>query len=69
MPRIGAGPDDRTDVTDGIRVHLVDGTWELFRHHFGMPSGVRSRDGAAARVDEREIKTEMKRIGEKMRVA
>lgn len=55
MPRIGAGPDDRTDVTDGIRVHLVDGTWELFRHHFGMPSGVRSRDGAAARAVARSL--------------
>lgn len=31
------------------RVHLVDGTWELFRHHFGMPSGVRARDAAAVR--------------------
>ena len=31
------------------RVHLVDGTWELFRHHFGMPSGVRSGELAAVR--------------------
>ena len=24
-----------------MRVHLVDGTYELFRHHYGMPAGVR----------------------------
>jgi 5'-3' exonuclease len=36
-------------MTPGTRVHLVDGTWELFRHHFGMPSGVRSRELAAVR--------------------
>lgn len=42
-------------MTDGIRVHVVDGTWELFRHHFGMPSGVRGRDGAAARAVARSL--------------
>jgi len=36
-------------MTPHTRVHLVDGTWELFRHHFGMPSGVRSRELAAVR--------------------
>jgi 5'-3' exonuclease len=37
--------------TGGVAVHLVDGTWELFRQHFGRPSH-RSADGrevAAAR--------------------
>jgi 5'-3' exonuclease len=29
----------------GVRVHLVDGTYELFRHHFGVPSH-RDADGA-----------------------
>jgi 5'-3' exonuclease len=37
------------------RVHLVDGTWELFRHHFGMPSGIRSRDAAAVRAVVRSL--------------
>jgi 5'-3' exonuclease len=37
------------------RIHLVDGTWELFRHHFGMPGAVRSRDGAAARSVARSL--------------
>jgi len=36
-------------MTPDTRVHLVDGTWELFRHHFGMPSGVRARELAAVR--------------------
>lgn len=31
------------------RVHLVDGTWELFRHHFGMPGPVRAGELAAVR--------------------
>jgi 5'-3' exonuclease len=42
-------------VSDRIRIHLVDGTWELFRHHFGMPSGVRSREGAAVRAVARSL--------------
>ncbi len=25
-----------------VKVHLLDGTYELFRHHFGRPSGARS---------------------------
>ena len=25
-----------------MRVHLVDGTYELFRHHFALPSRVNS---------------------------
>lgn len=36
-------------MTTHTRVHLVDGTWELFRHHFGMPSAVRAREAAAVR--------------------
>lgn len=48
-PTIGAS------VSDGTRIHLVDGTWELFRHHFGMPSGVRSREGAAVRAVARSL--------------
>jgi 5'-3' exonuclease len=34
---------------DGMRVHLVDGTYELFRHHFGMPEELRARPEAAVR--------------------
>jgi 5'-3' exonuclease len=37
------------------RIHLVDGTWELFRHHFGMPGPVRAREGAAARAVARSM--------------
>jgi 5'-3' exonuclease len=29
----------------GIKAHLVDGTYELFRHHFGLPEEARSRPG------------------------
>lgn len=32
-----------------MRVHLVDGTYELFRHHFGLPAEARSRPEAAVR--------------------
>jgi 5'-3' exonuclease len=32
-----------------MRVHLVDGTYELFRNHFGMPEALRSRPEAAVR--------------------
>lgn len=34
-----------------MKAHLVDGTYELFRHHFGLPEDARSRPGtnAAAR--------------------
>jgi 5'-3' exonuclease len=42
-------------MTPSTRVHLVDGTWELFRHHFGMPSAVRSRDRAAVRAVVRSM--------------
>jgi 5'-3' exonuclease len=37
------------------RIHLVDGTWELFRHHFGVPGPVRAREGAAARAVARSM--------------
>ncbi|MEO6120889.1 MAG: flap endonuclease, partial [Acidimicrobiales bacterium] len=30
----------------GLKVHLVDGTYELFRHHFGVPEEVRAAGGA-----------------------
>jgi 5'-3' exonuclease len=33
----------------GMRVHLVDGTYELFRHHFGLPEELRARSEAAVR--------------------
>jgi 5'-3' exonuclease len=33
---------------DGVRVHLVDGTYELFRHHYGAPPEVREKAKAAA---------------------
>ncbi len=26
----------------GLRVHLIDGTYELFRHHYGVPGAVRA---------------------------
>ena len=32
----------------GVKVHLVDGTYELFRHHFGVPEPARSEDGTTA---------------------
>ena len=32
----------------GVRVHLVDGTYELFRHHFGTPPDVRARSPRTA---------------------
>jgi 5'-3' exonuclease len=27
-----------------VKVHLIDGTYELFRHHFGVPKGGRKED-------------------------
>jgi len=42
-------------VTGPLRVHLVDGTWELFRHHFGMPTGVRAREDAGVRAVVRSM--------------
>ncbi|MFP5376084.1 MAG: 5'-3' exonuclease H3TH domain-containing protein [Acidimicrobiia bacterium] len=32
----------------GLKVHLVDGTYELFRHHFGTPPEVRARSPRTA---------------------
>lgn len=32
-----------------MRVHLVDGTYELFRHHFGLPAEIRAGPDAAVR--------------------
>lgn len=37
-------------MTRPLRVHLVDGTWELFRHHFGMPARVRAGERTAVRA-------------------
>ena len=34
----------------GYRAHLVDGTYELFRHHFGLPEDVRSVPGTNGAV-------------------
>ena len=37
----------------GLKAHLVDGTYELFRHHFGLPEEARSKpdtNGAARGV-------------------
>ena len=34
----------------GTRVHLIDGTYELFRQHFGLPAEVRSKPGTNAAV-------------------
>ena len=31
-----------------MKVHLVDGTYELFRHHFGVPEPARSEEGTTA---------------------
>ena len=31
-------------------VHLVDGTYELFRHHYGLPEAARGREGTNAAV-------------------
>lgn len=32
-----------------MRVHLLDGTYELFRHHFGLPADLRDAPDAAVR--------------------
>ena len=32
-----------------MKVHIVDGTYELFRHHFGVPASERDDDRAAVR--------------------
>jgi 5'-3' exonuclease len=40
----------------GVRVHLVDGTYELFRHHMALPSSVaQSSRGAATRGVMRSV--------------
>jgi 5'-3' exonuclease len=31
-----------------MKVHVVDGTYELFRHHFGVPAASRDNEGSAA---------------------
>ncbi|MDQ3978761.1 MAG: flap endonuclease, partial [Actinomycetota bacterium] len=31
-----------------MKVHLVDGTYELFRHHYGVPAGGREESDTAA---------------------
>ena len=35
-------------MTAGVKVHLIDGTYELFRHHFGVPAGGREESDTAA---------------------
>jgi 5'-3' exonuclease len=37
-------------VVPGIIAYLVDGTYELFRHHFGQPADVRDRPGTSGAV-------------------
>ncbi len=32
----------------GVKVDLIDGTYELFRHHFGLPSAVREKGSRTA---------------------
>src|SRR5687767_13529343 len=39
-----------TQSEANVTVHLVDGTYELFRHHFGQPEDVRSRPGTHGAV-------------------
>ncbi|HET9443915.1 MAG TPA: 5'-3' exonuclease H3TH domain-containing protein [Acidimicrobiales bacterium] len=34
----------------GVTAHLIDGTYELFRHHFGQPEDVRSKPGTNGAV-------------------
>ena len=36
------------DDTGGMQVHLVDGTYELFRHHYGVPAAVREKSPRTA---------------------
>ena len=43
----GLGAAQRHTV--GVRVHLVDGTYELFRHHYGLPEAIRATPDAAVR--------------------
>src|SRR3954469_19929355 len=33
-----------------MKAHLVDGTYELFRHHFGLPEEARSQPGTKGAV-------------------
>jgi len=36
-------------MTDpAVRVHLVDGTYELFRHHYGVPAAARAKGSGSA---------------------
>lgn len=35
---MGSGATERPDKLVGVRVHLIDGTYELFRHFYGVPS-------------------------------
>jgi len=35
-------------ATPGVIVHLIDGTYELFRHHYGVPSAVRAKAARTA---------------------
>lgn len=41
---------DRRATITAVRVHLIDGTYELFRQHFGLPAEVRSSEGTNAAV-------------------
>ncbi|HEX5267914.1 MAG TPA: flap endonuclease, partial [Acidimicrobiales bacterium] len=36
-----------------MRVHLVDGTYELFRHHFGAAAARRKGEGAGGPAESR----------------
>src|SRR5712664_3495649 len=38
------------DGATGITAYLVDGTYELFRHFFGLPAGVRDQPGTNSAV-------------------
>src|SRR5207248_8807638 len=54
IDRLVRGPPRRDRVPCGaagrrrVNVDLIDGTYELFRHHYGLPSAVRERGSRSA---------------------
>lgn len=42
------GPGGVRPQGSGITVHLVDGTYELFRHHYGVPAPARAKGSRSA---------------------
>ncbi|HUY08427.1 MAG TPA: 5'-3' exonuclease H3TH domain-containing protein [Candidatus Dormibacteraeota bacterium] len=47
---MATSPRAKHSPAGGVRVHLVDGTYELFRQHHGLPEELRARPRAAVRA-------------------